>query len=270
MPMKICDAHLHYGLRPVMEQIVTTSPLAQKFPCYRMTQLNAMDRYEALFVQHDVDRTVLVPFVFREVSIPEENTAVLEFARKDPEHRYPYALLDESDPGFIGRHCRDYVGIKEHIILNESILTPEKRIIFEQLRDHGMTFLIHSQLIRRVEYLTQVLKEFPGIKIQVAHMGRGKPGDTEVIRQSLEAFRPYENVTFDTSTTREPWVIEQAVDIVGADRILYASDLPFFMDGPEEDIMDAQIRQILEARISDDQREAIFCKNFYHWIQRGV
>lgn len=270
MPMKICDAHLHYGLRSVMEQIITTSPLAKKFPCYQMTQLPAMDRYEQLLQEHNVERTVLVPFVFREVSIPEENAAVLEFARQDPEHRFPYALLDESDPGFIGRNYRDYVGVKEHIILNESILTDEKRIIFEQIRDHGMTFLIHSQLSRRTEYLCSVLKEFPGIKIQVAHMGRGKPGDTDVIRQSLETFRPYENVTFDTSTTREPEVIEWAVDLVGADRILYASDLPFYMEDPREDIMEGQVRQVLDARITDDQREAIFYKNFYHWIQRGV
>lgn len=269
MPMKICDAHLHYGLRPVMEQIVKTSPLAQKFPCYNMTQLDTMDRYEAILDAHDVECTVLVPFVFREISIPEENATVLEFARKDPEHRFPYAILDESDPGFIGRHYRDYVGVKEHIILNESILTDEKRIIFEQVRDHGLTFLLHSQLLRRVEYVTRVLQEFPGIKIQVAHMGRGKPGDTEVIRQSLEAFRPYETVTFDTSTTREPWVIEQAVDIVGADRILYASDVPFYMEDGE-DIMAAQIRQVLDARITDDQREAIFRTNFHHWIKRGV
>lgn len=269
MSMKICDAHLHYGLRPVMEQIVNTSPLAQKFPCYSMTQFDSMDRYEALFAEHDVDCTVLVPFVFREVSIPEENAVVLEFARKDPEHRFPYAILDESDPGFIGRHYRDYVGVKEHIILNESILTDEKRIIFEQVRDHGLTFLLHSQLLRREEYVTQLLKEFPGIKIQIAHMGRGKPGDISVIRQIMEAFRSYENVTFDTSTTREPEVVEWAVDTVGADRILYASDLPFYMEDGE-DIMAAQIRQVLDARISDDQREAIFCKNFHHWIKRGV
>ena len=270
MPMKICDAHLHYGLRAPMEQIISTSPLAQKFPCYRMTQLSSMDRYEQLLSAHNVARTVLVPFVFREISIPEENAAVLAFARRDPEHRYPYALLDESDPGFIGRHFRDYVGVKEHIILNESILTDEKRIIFEQVRDHAMTFLIHSQLNRRVEYLRQVLKEFPGIKIQIAHMGRGRPGDTAVIRQSLEAFRSFENVTFDTSTTREPEVIEWAVDLVGAERILYASDFPFFMEDPREDIMDAQIRQVLDARITDAQREAIFHGNFIHWIQRGV
>ena len=165
--------------------------------------------------------------------------------------------------------CR-MVGEIVNVCADESILTDEKRIIFEQIRDHGMTFLIHSQLSRRTEYLCSVLKEFPGIKIQVAHMGRGKPGDTDVIRQSLETFRPYENVTFDTSTTREPEVIEWAVDLVGADRILYASDLPFYMEDPREDIMEGQVRQVLDARITDDQREAIFYKNFYHWIQRGV
>lgn len=268
--MRICDAHLHYGLRKPVEQVITTSPLAQQYPCYRTVQLDAMDAYEKHFADHNVERTVLVPFVFREQSIAEENAVVLEYAMQDPQHRYPYAMLDENDPGFIGRHFRDYVGVKEHIVRSKSVLTEEKKIIFEQLRDHGMTFLIHSERVRRVEYLLSVLENFPGIKIQIAHMGRGLPGDTEMICQMLELFRPYETVTFDTSTTREPWVVERAVQTIGAERILYGSDLPFFIESPQEDIMDAQIQQILRADISDDHREAIFYHNFIHWIQRGV
>lgn len=268
--MKICDAHLHYGRRKPIEQMISTSPMAERFPCYRMVQLDAMDCYAKHFSDHNVECTVLVPFVFREVSIPEENNIVLEYARKDPEHRYPYALLDEENPTFIEKHFQEYVGVKEHIVLNESVLTPEKRIIFESLRDHSMTFLIHSQLFRRVEYLEGILKEFPGIKIQIAHMGRGRPGDTETIFRMLEVFRSYETVTFDTSTTREPWIIERAVNLVGAERILYGSDLPFYMENSQEDIMEAQMRQILLADITDDQREAIFFRNFTNWIQRGV
>lgn len=268
--MRICDAHLHYGLREQVEKIVTTSLVAKEFPCYNIVQLDAMDCYEKHFSEHHVERTVLVPFVFREQSAAEENALVLEYARQDPQHRYPYALLDESDPGFVGRHFRDYVGIKEHIVRNKSVLTEEKMVIFEQLRDHNMTFLIHSERIRRAEYLLAILQNFPGIKIQIAHMGRGLPGDTQMIFQMLELFRPYETVTFDTSTTRDAWMVEQAVQTVGAERILYGSDLPFFIESPEEDIMDAQIRQILNADITDDQREAIFHNNFIHWIQRGV
>ena len=268
--MRICDAHLHYGLREPVGQIVNASPLRQQYPCYRTVQLDSMDCYEKQFADHHVERTVLVPFVFQEQSIPEENALVLSYARRDPLHRYPYALLDESDENFIDRHYRDYVGVKEHFVRNKSELTKEKCVVFEQLRDHGMTLLIHSERLRREEYITSILKKFPGIKIQIAHMGRGLPGDTEMICRMLELFRPYETVTFDTSTTRKPWVVERAVRYVGAERILYGSDLPFFIEKPDENIMDVQIRQILRANLTDDQREAIFYYNFIHWIQRGA
>lgn len=268
--MRICDAHLHYGLRDQVEKIIEVSLVAKEFPCYNMVQIKTMDGYEKQFAEHCVDRTVLVPFVFREQSAREENALVLEYARQDPLRRFPYALLDESDPDFLGRHFRDFVGVKEHVVRSKSQLTESKKVIFEQLRDHNMTLLIHSERIRREAYLLAVLENFPGIKIQIAHMGRGLPGDTQMICRMLEVFRPYETVTFDTSTTREPWVVERAVQTVGAERILYGSDLPFYIDSPDEDIMDAQIRQILNADITDDQREAIFCKNFVHWIQRGV
>jgi predicted TIM-barrel fold metal-dependent hydrolase len=228
-----------------------------------------MEGYEDAFVRHQVERTVLVPFVFREQDIPEENAVVLDYARRDPEHRYPYALLDEADPGFIGRRRREYVGVKEHFVRSRSVLTPEKEAVFEQVRDYGLTLLLHSERVSRGEYILSILKKFPGIKLQIAHMGRGLPGDTEMIGEMLEMFRPYETVTFDTSTIRESWAVERAVDTVGAQRVLYGSDFPFYMEDPGEDIMDRQIQHIFRAKIRDDQREDIFYHNFEHWIKRG-
>lgn len=268
--MKLCDAHLHYGRRDVVETIVNSSPLAAKYPCYRTVQFETMDGYQSQFLGHNVEKIVLVPFVFREQDKAEENKRVLDFANQDDAHRFPYALLDESDIEFIGRHRHDYVGVKEHIVLHQSVLTKEKLVIFEQLRDFNMTLLLHSERARRFEYVKSILLNLPGIKVQIAHMGRGLPGDIANIYAMLEAFAADESVTFDTSTTRDPKIIEVAVKKIGSERILYGSDFPFYIESSSEDIMNSQIEQIMRAKIIDKQREDIFYHNFSRWINRGI
>lgn len=266
----ICDAHLHYGVRDKVERIAETSPLRHQYPCYTSVQYASMDDYDRQFREHGVAKTVLVPFVFREQDAHEESLRVLEYARKDPERRFPYALLDESDPDFVDRHRGELVGVKEHLVRSPSVLTEAKCRIFEQVRDYGMTFLLHSEGFRRIEYVESVLARFPGMKIQIAHMGRGKPRDLAPIHSILDHFRNYETVTFDTSTVRDSAVLEHAVRIVGTDRILYGSDFPFAMGEPGEDIMAEEVRNVLEAKLTDDEKEKILSSNFERLIARGA
>lgn len=267
--MNICDAHLHYGKRDEVERISKTSPLREKYPCYTSVQFETMADLLRLLESHGVGKIVLVPFVFREQDAREESLRVLEFAREDPEHRFPYALLDENDPGFVEEHRAELVGVKEHLVRNQSVLTEPKCLIFEQLRDFGLTLLLHSEGARRVEYVSAILDKFPGMKIQIAHMGRGKPGDIAFIYEIVDRFSHFDTVTFDTSTVRNAKALEYAVKKVGAERILYGSDFPFAMGNPEEDIMGEEVRVVLEARLTDDQRDKIFCRNFERLTTRG-
>lgn len=67
----------------------------------------------------------------------------------------------------------------------------------------------------------------------------------------LRGLAPYPQVSFDTSTIRQSQVLREAVGIVGPERILYGSDFPFFMDEKgTEDIMEQQIRHVLDAKLT--------------------
>lgn len=269
--MELCDAHLHYGDAAILRPMAEGSPVRERYPCYRTVQFGQLGSCAELLRRHGVSRSVALPFVFREVDARKENKTVLRFAAENPELILPYALLDESDLEFLDTHRRELVGVKEHFIRNESVLTPEKRPVFERVNAYGLTFLLHSERLRRKEYVETLVREFPGMKIQVAHMGRGMPGDTSMILEMMAAFAPYECVSFDTSTIRDSAVLGKAVSLVGADRILYGSDFPFYTGASEkEDIMDAQIRQVLDAPLTDDQRERIFSGNFKDRITRGA
>lgn len=270
IPEIICDAHLHYGDPVPLKAITETSPLKERFPCYRTVEFARMDDYQARFDEHHVAKTVLVPFVFRELDKDAESLFVIDFAKKDPERFYPYALLNEDQPDFAENHYREIVGLKEHIVLHETVLTETRKMILEILQAHGLTFLIHTYAQPRLQYVSDIVKNFPRLKIQIAHMGRAKPGNIPFMLDMIDAVRPFENVTFDTSTIRESIVVTEAVKRIGAERILYGSDFPFFMDEMgTEDIMEKQIQHVLDAEITDSGKEQIFFLNFDRWISYG-
>jgi len=268
--MRICDAHLHYGDPGPLRAITENSPLRERFPCYQTVQYGRMDDYEARFAENGVERSVLVPFVFREVDKARESIRVLDYARRYPVKYYGYALVDDEEPGFADRHAAEMVGLKQHIVLHETELTDIRKDICASLQDHELILLLHTHGDKRIGYVTEIVKNFPRLKIQIAHMGRGKPGDLPFIYQVLEAMRPFENVFFDTSTVRQSEVVSRAVDMVGPERILYGSDFPFFMDrAGEENIMEAQVRHILRAGLPERQQELIFSGNFDRLITLG-
>lgn len=269
--MRIFDAHLHYGNPLEMRRIADTSPLKEKYPCYRTFQYKMMDDYHQRLKEHNVEKTVVIPSVFREHSKQEESLKCIDFAKKNKDMFFPYALLDEDNISFIDEHYSEIVGVKEHIVLHRSELSPQKIEIFAQIQEHGLILLLHSEAMRRIEYIKAIMKNFPYMKIQVAHMGRGKNADEAFIIEVLENLQTYETVYFDTSTIRQPEIVEKAVSIVGAKRILYGSDFPFFMDEDgTEDIMEEQIQHIIKAHITEQQREDIFSHNFDRFVKRGV
>lgn len=268
--MRIFDAHLHYGETERMRRTALTSDLRDTFPCYSIVQFSGMDDYLLRLKEHGIEKTAVVPFVFRELDKTQENSQVLDFSEKLPGVCFPYALLDEEDTSFLDENFRRIVGLKEHIVLHKTALTPKRREIFARMEQWGLTLLLHSNSGCRIDYVRQILGEFPRMKVQIAHMGRDKTGSVPFMLEVLEAMRPYENVVFDTSTVRIPEVVAQAVNLIGPDRILYGSDFPFFMDKDgTEDIMEAQIQHILRAGLPEYQQELIFSGNFERFITFG-
>jgi predicted TIM-barrel fold metal-dependent hydrolase len=268
--MEVYDAHIHYGDSEVMRHITETSPLKTTFPCYRTAQFTHMADYPSWLARHGVVGASLLPSVFREHDKLLENQRVMNFASTYA-GMTPFILLDEENPSFIDEYYKEIAGVKEHIVLHESFLTPTKREIFERLQKYGLILVLHSQAGRREEYVREILENFPRMKIQIAHMSRDGSRDPAFIYRSLFAFARMENVFFDTSTTRLPEIIENAVKIVGAERILFGSDFPFFMDRDgTEDIIQEQIFQILSARVSDNVKERIFSGNYKTYIAKGT
>jgi predicted TIM-barrel fold metal-dependent hydrolase len=75
------------------------------------------------------------------------------------------------------------------------------------------------------ELLYQFIANFPGLRIVLAHWGGGLPFYA-LMPEVAEALR---NVYFDTAASPllyYDWVCQHAVQLVGADKILFGSDYP--------------------------------------------
>lgn len=267
--MLIYDAHIHYGVSAELQELVNNSPLKSRYLCYNAVQFENMDDYDCYMAKQGISKMAYVPFVFKELSILDENRRLLDYA-KGRNEVFPYVLLDEDNVDFVRDNHAEIVGIKEHFILHITALNERRLAIFEDINRYNLNILLHtSGGSLRVDYIRNILHHFPHIKLHVAHLGRERPDDLAYIYNLLEQLKPYESVFFDTSTVRSTEALEKAVNIVGKERVLYGSDFPFFMGTRDENIIKTQVDHVLNTRLSEAEREHIFHLNFDRLITKG-
>ncbi|MFH1268877.1 MAG: amidohydrolase family protein [Planctomycetota bacterium] len=97
----------------------------------------------------------------------------------------------------------------------------------------------------------KIAAEHAGAKIILAHAGVTQEG----CRQTIEVVKKHENLFLDTASS-QPHVgmIERFVREVGADRVLFGSDMPLLEPA-------AQFGRIAYARITEEEKEKIFGLN---------
>jgi len=66
----------------------------------------------------------------------------------------------------------------------------------------------------------------PKVPVILAHLGRTDP--PELVIHTIRD-RGAGNVYVDTSAMRDPAMVSRAIAAIGADRILFGSDFPFYM-----------------------------------------
>ncbi len=127
----------------------------------------------------------------------------------------------------------------------------DKRLweILEVAQSFDMVLNFHPN--KRPADMEALVKQFPRLQIVIAHLdGYG------LYDFAIEVMRKYDNVYFDISAhgaTREG-MLRDAVDRVGAQRILYGTDYPGYSPTPF-------INAVLQAGLTEAEQEYIFCKN---------
>jgi hypothetical protein len=167
------------------------------------------------------------PYLVVKPNYPEEITSVLELSIKRSVNQFK---IHDDGNGYSYDH-KNYFPLYEHC------------------NEHNSVILFHTYGNMHLHPISNVAKIFRSIKFLIAHSGI-------VDEQSYyDAAKQYENFYLETCNSMAWYgLIERLVNNVGADRVIFGTDMPFMSP-------DQQIGRVLFARISDDDKRKILGQN---------
>jgi uncharacterized protein len=129
--------------------------------------------------------------------------------------------------------------------------------IMEALAKMRVPILMHADPLQP---LFNLVEHFPEATIIMAHMGGG--GSPTSITAAIHESRRFENVYHDTATSLvESNMVEEAVRVVGAERVLLGTDYP---------VLDpfSQVAKVRSANVSEKEKEQILGLNIKRLMGR--
>ncbi|MEM7798059.1 MAG: amidohydrolase family protein [Chloroflexota bacterium] len=223
-------------------------PLLYRFPFNKFTHRltiragsnrNAAATRENMMVEmakYGIDYTVTLP-VYPRVSFSDLHAAY----RKD-DHILPFTGVDFDDlSGMPGKLRADVEhgarGMKLHPILQRVNFDDVRMYdVVEAFSIYELPILVHAgfafyylskeeQILEKPEFgdmipLEQLVRDFPRTRFIIGHAGLGE------YQMVLERFAQLPNIYVDTSF-QPAHVIEQLIDVLGVNRVLYGSDWPW-------------------------------------------
>ncbi len=208
-----------------------------------------------------VDVTFCSPHIAIGPDYLEGNRQVAEAAEQFPGRIVPYITINPNYPLEEIRaeiqHWHDTTGIKGfklHPSLHKATTLDEGYTpVYEYCQEHGVPILSHcwngeGGLEKVIATLTE---RYPAISFLNAHSS----GSWEVVEQNCEVSKKYDQYYLDLAGSVLLWgALETMVERVGAEKILFGSDMPFFDERPG-------FGRILCARISDEDKRKILGLN---------
>jgi len=200
----------------------------------------------------------------------EGNLAVVEATRKYKGRIYGYAVVTTSR--FLDEGIREIetmitkygmVGVKIYSTpLHHPIPYPQPEVYYLHINDHWMYTIVDKAAELGVPVLAhttpedcmELAKAVPDATIIMAHMG-----NTQIARgdwnKAIMVAEKCKNILLDTcSSTVDMGFVEKAVERVGAERILFGTDVPLFDPW-------CQLEKVKSAEISEEDKELILGGN---------
>jgi predicted TIM-barrel fold metal-dependent hydrolase len=148
-----------------------------------------------------------------------------------------------------------FKGIKIHPVTHDYPADGDRyRPVWEAAAERGLPVLVHTwdgDARCRPSLFDKIGEEFPNARIILGHSGATPTG----IREAAEAVQKRPNLHLDlTKSLMHRGMVEVMVAQVGAERILFGTDLPFIGSS-------GQIGHLAAARISEEDKQKIFGLN---------
>ncbi len=247
------DAHTHLGLetfvvRPLSEE-------KKKKPAFKDRMHNEPATLVAALDRNGVDKAVAFPFPLAEVDRDVANAYVLAAAAEYPTRIIPFALVGDDVEASIAQGAR---GFKQHFLLEPDRF--DLRRAYQAIEAAGLPLIVHLVTHAVIEGVEAILREAPGMRLIVAHMGRCEPNTGKCVEENLNALAVHNNVYFETSTVRDERAFRLAIDILGPDRVCFGSDFPF-NSYADHDPLRVELDAVDAAGFPAEIREKVFGGN---------
>lgn len=173
-----------------------------------------------------------------------ENPRFIPFLRFDP---------NTTSPERVCELLPKFNGVKLHT-RSQNIDVMDKKYwpIFDEIAKSGKPLLFHTRSgqnpITEPDHVSLIADEFQDMKIIIGHFGEGS-------KVTAERVKNHENLYLETSIMSLTSVrVNRIYDIVGAEKILFGSDVPY-------SDQDVEILKIRKSKMSDEDKELVFYKN---------
>lgn len=246
--MKIIDAHMHIGLPSFCEN---------KNSEFQYDLCSTYDEIIELMDANDIDKAIILPIPHKDFNIEKTNNYVFEAYKKHSDRLIPFCRIDEK----LGENIdKGFRGVKLHL-LYEEVDIKSIRSELQQIEDANIPIIIHAKYANKVKQIEQILQSAPNINIILAHMGRGHLYTGEQTIDNALALKRYPNVYMDLSTVGDLQSIINVCEILGYERVVFASDYPFGKNCLGKKYRYIDEIDALKRNLSHEQSELIFHEN---------
>ena len=241
LPGKIIDVHAHVWAKENAGRGRIAAARTVSWPSLVADECSVEDlqeTYDILFPGKSV-----TPLVFAGLPERSELDSYNFFVEKSVSGKNIPALIF-SDPAWSPEMLErkilsgKFYGAKSYLSLAQEDIPADEICIYDffpkahlkVLNRHGLIVMLHLPRKKRladplnIRQLTEIERDFPDIKLIVAHVGRAYcRGDVGDAFRTLSKTR---KMFFDISANTNEFVFEELIKAVGSERILFGSDMP--------------------------------------------
>jgi predicted TIM-barrel fold metal-dependent hydrolase len=258
LPDEIVDAHAHCNLAA---HVVDINPKARQhmlstFPYF---PLEDSERLRTMFFPGKRLRSLRFAKTYRGLDHRAANDYLLEHSPKEDRVALFGLPEDVEYTNQMLRHPRvsalkmywSYVEPSAEVIYD--FFRPE---ILEEAQANDIPLVLHlpKVIVRSLDDLLQVTRDFPRLRMVLAHLGLSKlvvPGLEEALKEAAKV----ETIFMDTALNPSADVVAMSLRIFGAERIMFGSDEPLNL-----------IRSVAYEHPEKGQR--IVSDYPYHWVDK--
>lgn len=252
----LIDSHIHFGREHECEKTIRNSKYKDIYKIYSC--INPKTIGDTDIFLRDVDNFFAIPLFFCETNIEKANDDLIKRVENDPK-AIPILLMCKNQNLNNLIFLLNYNILKEHFTLHNPEDISDRNETYDYLNSQEGFLLLHTLSNSTYQHVMNLRKEYPKMKIIVAHLGRNGRCDYEFTTDIIDKLYSDENIYTDISTIQNPDLIRYAFKKFGSSRILYGSDFPFEKNPRIRE--KNYIQPAIRANLKDDEYDNLFYRN---------